>query len=138
MKENYPYPQRFISISIYGVHKNGRVFYSYTSPVSGIVVNNSPKCEISVDQPTYSLFLLDFSASMNGWTISGITPRAPSEPLETMEGPQGLSIMTINRYSSPTAIYAFYIHYRNTITGEEFKADPQEGNVSPPGDTLDM
>lgn len=135
MQRNHPVPQRFISISIDGVQNNGRIFYSYTSPIFGITLINSPICDISVDQPTYSLYLLDFPSTMNGWVITGLTPKGDSPALTTEMGPQGLSIMTINPCDPATPTHQYYIHYRNSITGAEIKKDPQEGNVNPPNQT---
>jgi len=132
MSTNNPVPQRLIIISIEGVQSNVRVFYSYVSPIYGTTFIHSPTCDILINQPTNTLYLLDFATTANGWTITSITPRAPSEPLETMEGPLGLSIMTINRYDPPAATYNFYINYRNSITNQEISIDPQQGNI-PPG-----
>jgi hypothetical protein len=132
MENNYPIAQRFITISIDGVQDSGRAFYSYTSPIFGTSYVRSPKCDISIDQPTYTLFLLDFASTMNGWAITGISPKETYPSMETQLGPMGLSIMTINPYDSPTTVYKYYIHYRNSISGAKIKIDPQEGNIPPP------
>ena len=135
MHGKLPAPQRFVVISIDGVQTNGRVFYSYTSPIFGTTVINSPKCDIYADQATYTLYLLDFASTMNGWIIKKISSKGESPEMKTEMGPKHLSILTVNDYDPPNATYDFYIHYHNTVTGQDIMKDPQEGNIPPPTQT---
>lgn len=127
-----PIPQRVITISIIGVKNNARVFYSYVSPISGKIFSNSPTCEIDIDQPTYTLYVLDFASSMNGWTITGTVPNEDPRPLPFDIGPHGLSLMTDNPFDPMYRDHAYYIIYSNSVTGAGMRHDPQEGNVTPP------
>lgn len=133
MVGNQTVPQRIITISISGIEKNARVFYSYTSPIYGIAFVNVPTCDISIDQPTYTMFVLDFASSMNGWTFKGILPRHDANPLSTIIGENKLSLTTFNPYDPEYPDHAYYIEYYNTITEKEMKHDPQENNVPEPG-----
>jgi hypothetical protein len=128
---NEPVPQRVITISIVGNEKNANVSYSYLSPVTGLSYINSPTCDILVDRPIYTLYLLDYSASLNGWTITGTSPYEDSPTLETVDGALQLSLMTINPGEAHSD-YRYYIHYLNTRTDVEIKRDPQELNIPVP------
>lgn len=125
-------PQRVITISIIGTGEQADVYYTYLSPVSGLSYINCPVCDMVADQATNSLFVLDYIAAKNGWTITGTSPRKGSPTLETVPGALNLSIMTINPYNDPDAVYRFYVHYLNTVTCAEMERDPQMGNVQPP------
>lgn len=133
MEDKDSAPQRIITISIAGVKKQSRVFYSYVSPIYGSVYMNAPQCDISVDQPTYTMFVLDFAASMNGWTFKGIEPRNDPKHLKVVLAENKLSITTYNPYDADYPNHKYYIVYHNLITNAEVKFDPQEGNVPPPG-----
>lgn len=131
---NNPSPQRVITISVVGNHRNAIVYYSYISPIDGLVRINSPVCDILVDRPIQTLYVLDYSSTLNGWTIAGTSPHDGSPVLQTVPGALNLSIMTINPYATHD-IYSYYIHYYNIVTKDEIKRDPQEGNVTPPEQT---
>jgi len=132
MTDNYPAPQRTITVSISGVEPNARVFYSYTSPIFGTTYLNAPTCDISIDQPTYTMYVLDFGSCMSGWTITGILPRHDANPLDTVLAENKLSITTFNPYDPEYPDHAYYIEYYNTITDKGMMHDPQENNVPPP------
>jgi len=127
-----PAPQRVITVSIIGTGEDADVYYSYLSPVSGLSYTYCPVCDIVADQAINSLFVLDYFATQNGWTIAGSSPKEGSPSLESVQGALNLSMMTINPYSSPEAVYKFFIHYVNTVTGDEMERDPQIGNVVKP------
>lgn len=127
-----PVPQRVITISIVGTDQSATVYYSYLSPVTGLAYTNCPVCDLVADQATNSLFLLDFISTSNGWTITAISPRRGSASLESVPGALQLSIMTINPYDPVDAVYKFYIHYENTVSGTQMERDPQEGNIRGP------
>jgi len=133
MTTNFPVPQRIISISVAGVKRNARVFYSYTSPIYGTTYLNAPTCDIAIDQPTHTMYVLDFAASMNGWIFTGILPRNDPKPLTTVIAANSLSITTFNPCDPEYPDHAYYIEYRNLVTDEVMQHDPQEGNVPPPG-----
>lgn len=133
METKDPVPQRVITVSIFGVEKNARVFYSYSSPISGNTYVNAPTCEIKIDQPTHTMYVLDFAASMNGWTFSKIVPRNDPKPLVPVLATNKLSISTLNPYEADYPDHAYYIEYYNTITHATMPHDPQENNVPPPG-----
>lgn len=123
-------PQRTITISINGADQNARVTYTYLSPISGASFTNAPNCDLSCNQPTYCLYLLDFTASQNGWTIVKTSPNQDSGALSQVPGPFNLSLLTFNPYTA-TDTYRFYIHYLNMMTGAKICFDPQEGNIPP-------
>lgn len=126
-------PQRTITISIVGSDADALVYYSYVSPVSGLVYIDAPVCDILVDRPIYTLYVLDYSSSANGWTIRDISPAEGSPSLKWEHGAKHLSIMTINPYKmeEPNRPIDYFIHYTNTLTGAVMKRDPQEENVPP-------
>lgn len=129
MADNQPVPQRIITISISGVGTTARVFYSYTSPIYGITFLNVPTCDISIDQPTYTMFVLDFASSMNGWVFKGVLPRHDANPLPTVLAENTLSLTTFNPYDPEYPDHSYYIEYYNTVTEKGMKRDPQELNV---------
>lgn len=133
MSDTQTKPQRIITISISGIESSARVFYSYTSPIYGNTYLNAPTCDISIDQPTYTMFVLDFAATMNGWVFTGILPRHDANPLPTVLAENKLSITTFNPYDPEFRDHAYYIEYHNTLTDKDMKHDPQENNVPPPG-----
>lgn len=123
-------PQRSVTISINGTDKHSTVTYSYWSPVFGTTYVNAPTCDLTCNQATYCLYLLDFAASQNGWTIVKTSPHQDSGLLCQVAGSNNLSIMTFNPYTSE-GNYRFYIHYQNMATGAKISFDPQEGNIPP-------
>jgi len=126
-------PQRVITVSVVGIEHDAHVFYSYTSPVTGKTFFNVPVCDISIDQETYTMYVLDFAASMNGWTFTGMEPRDDVRPLIPVLAANSLSITTLNPYDRDFPRHAYYLEYCNTLTGKKMKHDPQENNVPPPG-----
>lgn len=121
-------PQRSITLSLSGTGKDAQATYSYWSPVYGTTHVNAPVCELSCNQATYCLYLLDYAATQNGWTIVKTSPREGSGALCQVPGAFNLSILTYNPYTVD-ATYRFYIHYLNTMTGVSIAIDPQEGNI---------
>jgi hypothetical protein len=125
-----PIPQRSITISINGTDNNASVTYTYWSPVYGTNYVNSPSCDLSCNQPTFCLYLLDFTTSQNGWTIVKSSPHQDSGSLNQVIGPNNLSLQTFNSYTALDT-YRFYIHYYNMVTKARICFDPQEGNIPP-------
>jgi hypothetical protein len=123
-------PQRVITISVVGNEENAAVYYSYVSPVTGLVYINAPVCDILVDRPICTLYTLDYSSCFNGWTVTEISPHDESPPLKWVPGAKDLSIMTVNPHKTHDK-YNYYIHYKNSLTGAIMKRDPQEENVPP-------
>jgi hypothetical protein len=121
-------PQRSISITILGTDKDAQVVYNYASPITGLTYTNAPACDMLCNQPSYSLFVLDFPTTGNGWTIVDITPKGDSPTLSQTAGAYNLSILTFNPHTTEDT-YRFYINYRNSITGAKISVDPQEGNI---------
>lgn len=121
-------PQRVITISITGTDGNAQVTYTYVSPVTKQPYKNSPICDMVCNQPTYSLFVLDFDTCAAGWTITGTTPRSPTGELLSTPGPVNLSILTFNSYTFD-GTFNFYINYFNMLTQQRLSIDPQEGNI---------
>jgi hypothetical protein len=121
--------QRTITLSINGSDKDAQVFYTYTSPVTGLSYVDAPVCDLLCNQPINCLFLLDYLSTLNGWTIIDTTPNG-TPALEQVAGARRLSIMTINPYDTP-GTYKFFINYKNELTGAVIHRDPQEGNIPP-------
>lgn len=131
-------PQRVVTISIINNSNGYKALYSYTSPVSGQQYFRAPTCELTIDQPTYCLFVLDFDATQAGWTIQGTFPILNSPTLDSTPGPLNLSILTYDPYQpvpdpdQPLTIkyrkYRFFISYMNPALQVGFPEDPQEGN----------
>lgn len=121
-------PQRLVSITVVGTDDRSSVVYTYSSPITGLSYNNAPTCDIESNQPTYSLFVLDYVSTMNGWVIVDTSPRGDSPVLSQVPGAYNLSILTFNPHTTE-GTYRFYINYRNTITGAKISIDPQEGNI---------
>lgn len=124
-------PQRVITITIVGNGKDAQVLYTYLSPVTGQTYTNSPTCDMVCDRAVYSLFVLDYSSTLNGWTIAETSPYEASPVLSQVPGAFHLSLLTFNPYTTEH-VYRFYIHYRNSLNGVHIKRDPQEGNIQPP------
>lgn len=123
-------PQRVITVTIIGNDKDAQVQYSYLSPINGQLFTNAPTCDLKVDRAVYSLFVLDYASTLNGWSISETSPYEASPALSQVAGAFHLSLLTFNPYTTEHT-YRFYIHYRNK-NGIYIKRDPQEGNVQPP------
>jgi len=126
-----PVPQRSITLTIVGNDENADVYYTYLSPVTGLSYTNCPVCDMVADQPVNSLFVLDYVSTLNGWTITGLTPHEGSPSLQSVPGALNASILTINPYTS-LETYRYYIHYLNTANGAEMERDPQQGNIPKP------
>lgn len=124
-------PQRIITITINGNDNDAQVLYTYQSPVTGQSYVNSPNCDMEVNRAIYSLFVLDYATTLNGWAIKQTSPYQGSAVLSQVPGAFNLSLLTFNPYTTEH-LYRFYIHYRNSITGAEIARDPQEGNLQPP------
>jgi hypothetical protein len=123
-----PAPQRVITISIVGDGENAVVYYSYLSPVTGLIYVDSPVCDVLVDRPIHTLYVLDYSASLNGWKLVKTSPHDGSPELPWLLGAKDLSLMTINACKNNDT-YSYYIHYVNTVSGAVMKRDPQEANI---------
>jgi len=132
MPNNAAIPQRTITITVHGDNNDHYMTYSYWSPVTHEQYNNVPKCDLLCNRPTYFLFILDYKSTLNGWTITGITPGENFPPLETTPGPYHLSVANYDPHSDHE-VHHFAINYLNTITGISDAVDPQEGNI-PGGD----
>lgn len=124
-------PQRSIVLSLVGTDESTDVYYTYLSPVTGLTYTNCPVCDMVADQAVNSLFVLDYVSTLNGWTITKITPREGSPSMVSVPGALNLSIVTVNPYTSMET-YQFYIHYLNIINGVEIERDPQQGNIPKP------
>lgn len=122
-----PYPQRLITITVNGNDKNSTVFYTYTSPLDGLVRVDSPVCDLLCNAPVNCLYVLDYISTQNGWIITETTPNG-TPALDQYPGAKQQSIMTVNPYNSP-GVFKYFIHYRNELTGATISIDPQEGNV---------
>lgn len=126
-------PQRLITISLKLREKGMKAYYTYVSPVSGASYQDAPTCDLTVDQPTYCLFVLDFSTTASGWTIQNICADKSSPGMAFVRGPNNLSILTDDP-AFPDTVYKFSICYWNPVTKEKYCEDPQEGNGPPPRD----
>lgn len=122
-------PQRTVTISFIGTEADLQLGYSYWSPISGQSFLNAPVCDLSINRPTYCLFMLDYESALKGWTIIGIESHGVSATIASTLGAYGLSIATFDPYQTSSDRYQFSIHYKNTVTGVEKKFDPQEGNI---------
>ncbi|WP_296943300.1 hypothetical protein [uncultured Massilia sp.] len=120
-----------MTISLSGRHENdAQVAYSYWSPNDGLTRSASATCDLYQKEDTNTLFLLDYAATRNGWTIVGTEPNPAGAPaLDTIAGPDDLSIMTLFRTPVTPERFNFYIVYKNMITGATVRFDPQEGNI---------
>lgn len=123
-------PQRVITLTIVGNDSDAQVLYTYLSPVTGQSFINAPVCNMVCDRAVYSLFVLDYTSTLNGWTICETSSHDSSPSLLQVPGALNLSIMTFNSFTTEH-IYRFYIHYRNSLNGKTMKRDPQETNIPP-------
>ena len=57
------------------------------------------------------------------------TPSGDSRPLAFLNGPHNQSLQNFDPYISPRDVYNYFLNYENTITGDTFGEDPQEGNI---------
>jgi hypothetical protein len=121
------FPQRIITLTVNGNDKNAQVYYTYNCPVKGLAYINSPVCDLLVNHAINSLFVLDYTSTLNGWRIIDTTPNG-TPALEQYPGARNLSILTSNPYDKP-GTYKFYINYHNTQTDATIHIDPQEGNI---------
>lgn len=121
-------PQRTITVSIVGTDEHAKVFYSYWSPIFGTSFVNSPSCDMKIDRPTYSLFVLDYQSSLAGWSFVKTGPDGASEQLKFQLGPENLSLSTYNPYTTDHDIYPYFLYFKN-VNGAQMKDDPQEGNI---------
>jgi hypothetical protein len=127
---SHPTPQRTVTISIIGNDEHATVLYTYLSPITGLSFINAPTCDLKVDRAINTLFVLDYAATMIGWKITKTTPNG-TPALEQIPGAKHLSLMTCNPYDVPGETYKYYIHYHNSVTDQNMKKDPQEGNIPP-------
>jgi hypothetical protein len=121
-------PQRTVTITVVGTDDKSSILYNYVSPITGLSYTNSPTCDLLCNQPSYSLFVLDYISTLNGWVIVDTSPHGDSPVLSQVPGAYNLSILTFNPHTNDDT-YRFYINYRNTITGARISVDPQEGNI---------
>jgi len=121
--------QRTVSIGIQGTSgPNVQASYSFWSPNDGLVRVAANQCHLTNHRATNTLFVLDYQSTLNGWTMVEISPNPPGAPaLEFLVGPQGTSLMTMDIFEHMRK-YAYFIHYKNTVTGGVAVIDPQEGN----------
>jgi hypothetical protein len=126
-------PQRIVNITLTGRHADEtQVMYSYWSPNDGFVRSGGPNCDLYQQYATNTLFVLDYASTLNGWTIVRTEPNPPGTlGLEMIRGPKNTSLMTLFPDRHPGEVYNFYIVYKNEITGDTVRFDPQEGNIPP-------
>jgi hypothetical protein len=124
-------PQRTVNISLMGrLQQDVRIAYSFWSPNDGFTRTAAPDCNLYQPNATNTLFILDYGSTLDGWTILRIEPNPAGAPMpETIHGPAHMSIMTMFPYSDKPEEYKFYIVYKNKLTDEEVRFDPQERNV---------
>lgn len=127
-----PTVQRRIVVSIFGIENDANAMYTYIEPVSGTFHEKSDRCDMQINRPTVCNFVLDDDASVNGWTITKISPKFEgTRPLPYENGPYGLSLATYNEHKDHSTVYNYYIHFFNTVTEARFSEDPQEANIPP-------
>lgn len=131
MSAPHPTPQRLITVTVHGDTFGPRITYSYWSPLTGETVLHAPRCNLQCDRPEHFLFVLDYDSTLRGWTITGTEPRKGSPALETVLGPNNLSVSNYNPHENESETYYFAILYRNTRTEAEMAVDPQENNIPP-------
>lgn len=126
-------PQRVIHVSLRPISDKIAAFYTYVSPLFGTSYIDAPRCDIKCDRPTYTLYVLDFASTMNGWKIHGADfPKNPDH-LKASPGPEHLSIQVFNPHKDDTSVDNFFIVYTNPNyrDGQLVPIDPQEGNIPP-------
>jgi hypothetical protein len=126
-------PQRVIHVSLREIGNNIAAFYTYASPLSGSSFIDAPVCDIKCDRPTFTLYVLDFASTINGWKIDGAEFGDNPGKLKATPGPEHLSIQVLNPHRDDTSVENFFIVYSNPNHrhGEPVPIDPQEGNIPP-------
>lgn len=124
-------PQRTVTISLSSRHaEEAQVSYSYWSPNDGITRTATPICDLYSRQASNTLFVLDYQATQNGWTMIGTSPNPAGAPsLAYKMGPENTSLMTQFPDLSHEEQFNFYIIYHNVLNGQTLQVDPQEGNI---------
>lgn len=124
-------PQRVVHVSLREIGSNVAAFYTYVSPLYGTSYIDAPVCDIKCDRPTYTLYVLDFASTINGWKIDGIQQTGGPHGLTATPGPEHLSIQVFNPHKDDTAVNNFSIIYSNENYhhGKPVPIDPQEGNI---------
>ncbi|MET0982673.1 MAG: hypothetical protein ABWY02_11265 [Telluria sp.] len=124
-------PQHVVHVSLREIGANIAAFYTYVSPLSGISYIDAPVCDIKCDQPTFTLYVLDFASTINGWKIDGMKPVDDTDALKWELGPDQLSIQVFNPHKHDTGVENFSIIYSNENYhhGKPVPIDPQEGNI---------
>ena len=123
-----PVAQRVVSVSLRDIGDTTAAFYTYVSPLSGLNYTDAPVCDISIDQPTLTLFVLDFASTLDGWYITGAT-LPPGGVFSAQQGPESLSIQIYNPYLDNSSKSSFTINYANDRKDRKLPIDPQEGNI---------
>lgn len=124
-------PQRTVTISLSSRHaEEAQVSYSYWSPNDGFNRTASPTCDLYSRQASNTLFVLDYQATQNGWTMTGTAPNPAHAPsLACVVGPENTSLMTRFPDLNHEQEFKFYIIYRNVLNDQTLWVDPQEGNI---------
>ena len=126
-------PQRVINVSLREIGDRIAAFYTYVSPLFGTSYIDAPFCDIKCDRPTFTLYVLDFASTINGWTIVGIETPRDTDKLTATPGPENLSIQVFNPHKNDDGVENFAIVYKNQNYqhGKLVPIDPQEGNIPP-------
>ena len=126
-------PQRVIHVSLREIGDKIAAFYTYVSPLFGTSYIDAPKCEIKCDRPTFTLYVLDFASTLNGWIIDDAQFGRNADKLTATPGPGKLSIQVFNPYNNDHGVEYFSLVYSNENyrNGEPVAIDPQEGNIPP-------
>jgi hypothetical protein len=124
-------PQRLIHVALREIGEKIAAFYTYTSPLFGTSYIDAPVCDIKSDRPTYTLYVLDFASTLNGWTIEGMELSDVATGLTWQSGPDNMSIQVFNPYTDSSSVHNFTIIYtnKNYHNGRPVPIDPQEGNI---------
>jgi hypothetical protein len=122
-------PQVVITISIDGDNSRPTISYSYTDPFSGTTYTKSANCVLPQIVPAFCLFALDYASSGHGWIITDLSPSGETPPLDWVLSKNQLSATTedLDPY-----LHTFTIFFKNSLTGDTAKDDPQEGNIPIP------
>jgi len=126
-------PQRVIHVSLREIGDTIAAFYTYVSPLSGSSYIDAPRCDIKCDRPTFTLYVLDFASTINGWKIDRIEAKHNTDKLKGTPGPEHLSIQVFNPHLDDSSVENFSIVYSNENYhhGKPVPIDPQEGNIPP-------
>lgn len=126
-------PQRVVQVSLREIGNKIAAFYTYVSPLSGTSYIDAPVCDLKTDRPTYTLYVLDFASTINGWQIVGIETPHDTDRLTSTTGPHNLSVQVLNPHLNNTGVENFSIVYKsdNYQQGKLVPIDPQEGNIPP-------